>query len=314
MNFALYLWRFGSWLVSFLPPSIVNLIAAGSGISVYYLWGARQRVTRENFARVLGRPVRDPEVGRVARASFANYCHYIVEIMRYPRVPIEEIEKRVVIHESELFRRAIAGKTPVILISAHFGNMDYASAVATRRYGPFTLAAETMKPVQLFHYLQQVRAVRGVNLVDYTHAPRKILEALKRKEWVAFLIDFGVNNQKDITNTEVSFFGAPTRFPASPAILAQRSGGPIVVVHTYLDADKQIHAVITDPFYVSKDLSREEAAQTTMQAVAHRMEQFICAHPEQWYVYRAMWPQPPPSGIPSSSQNLPSTYGSGAKI
>ncbi len=292
MIIAFYLWRLGSWLVSIVPPPIADLFARASGASGYYMWASRRRVVRENFSRVLGKPANHPDVGRVARSSFVNMSRYMVEIMRYPRVSMEQLEARVVINETEEFRRAMATGTSVIMISAHFGNIDYASAVATKKYGRFTLAAETIHPVQLFQYLARVRAARGVDLIPYDQAPRKILEALKRKEWIGFLIDFGVNNQKDIATTEVMFFGAPTRFPASPAILAQRSGSPIVVVHTYVDPrDKRIISQIESPIYVPKSLPREQAAHETMQAVAQRMEEFIRQHPEQWYVFRAMWPQ-----------------------
>ncbi len=291
MILAYYLWRFVSWLVAYLPPAIIDALARGGGASVYYIWPARRRIARENFAHVLGRPANDPAVGRVARLSFSNYCRYLVDVMRYPSIPVEQLEQRVVIQETDEFRRAMTGKTPIIMISAHFGNMDYASAVATRRYGRFTLAAETIHPVQLFQYLARVRSERGVDLIPYDRAPRKILEAIKRKEWIGFLIDFGVNDQKDIVNTEVLFFGAPTRFPASPAILAQRTGAPILVCHTCIDKDR-INCTIEPPIYVPKELPREEAARITMQQVAHHMEKFIRAHPEQWYMFRAMWPTP----------------------
>jgi KDO2-lipid IV(A) lauroyltransferase len=288
---AYYLWRFASWLVAMLPLGFADLIARAGGTSGYYIWFSRRRVARENFSRVLGKPANDPAVGRVARSSFVNMTRYLLEVMRYPSVSVEKIEERVVIHETDEFRRAMTAGTPVIMVSAHFGNMDYASAVATKRYGRFTMAAETIHPVQLFQYLARVRAERGVDLIPYDEAPRKILQALKRKEWIGFLIDFGVNNQKDIATTEVTFFGAPTRFPASPAILAQRTGAPLVVVHTYVDRDKRIISQIEAPVYVPRSLSRELAAQTAMQQVAQHMETFIREHPEQWYVFRAMWPQ-----------------------
>ncbi len=297
MIFIYYLWRFLSWLIAYLPPSVTDSLAGGSGASAYYIWWGRRKIARENFARVLGKSPNDPAVGRVARSSFSNYCRYLVEVMRYPSVPLDQLEQRVVIHETDEFRRAMTGGTSVIMISAHFGNMDYASAVATQRYGRFTLAAETIHPVQLFQYLARLRAERGVDLIPYDKAPRKILEAVKRKEWIGFLIDFGVNNQKDIAGTEVMFFGAPTRFPASPAILAQRTGVPIIVAHTFIDRDRRIQSTAEGPIYVPKELPREQAAQQTMQCVAELMEKFIRAHPEQWYVFRAMWPQPVKAGF-----------------
>ncbi len=34
MILAYYMWRFGSWLVSVLPPRLADLIAGGSGTTV----------------------------------------------------------------------------------------------------------------------------------------------------------------------------------------------------------------------------------------------------------------------------------------
>lgn len=313
MIIAYYLWRFVSWLLTYVPPPIADLLASGGGAGAYYVWRSRRNVARENFAHVLGKPANDPAVGRVARSSFSNFSRYLVEVMRFPRVPIDQIEERVVIHETEEFRRAMTAGSPVIMISAHFGNMDYASAVATKRYGRFTLAAETIHPVQLFQYLARTRAERGVDLIPYDQAPRKIVEALRRKEWIGFLIDFGVNNQKDIATTEVMFFGAPTRFPASPAILAQRSGAPIIVVHTFIDHERRIQSMVEPPIYVPRSLARSEAAQSSMQTVAEYMERFIRQHPEQWYVFRAMWPKERPAGGISLRTRLREAFGSGAE-
>lgn len=287
-----YLWRFGAWLTAVVPIPIVDTVARGVGASGYYLWGTRRRVARENFSRVLGKPPNDPAVGRIARSSFANFCHYLVEIMRYPSVSTERLEERVIIHETEEFRRAMTADTPIIVVSAHFGNMDYVSAVAAKRYRRFTLAAETVQPVQLFEYLARVRSARGADLVPYDRAPRKIMEAIKRKEVVGFLIDFGVNNQKDMATTQVTFFGAPTTFPASPALLAQKTGAPLIVAHTFVDRQRRIHAEVEPPIHVPRELPRDQAAHKAMQEIAHLFEKFIQRHPEQWYVFRPMWPQP----------------------
>lgn len=313
MIITYYLWRFASWLLTYVPTPLSDLLASGGGAAAYYVWRSRRNVARQNFAHVLGKPANDPAVGRVARSSFSNFCRYLVAVMRFPWVPITQIEEKVVIHETEEVRRALTAGTPIILITAHFGNMDYASAAATRRYGRFTLAAETIHPVQLFRYLARTRSERGVDLIPYDQASRKIVEALRRKEWIGFLIDFGVNNHKDIATTEVMFFGAPTRFPASPAILAQRSGAPILVAHSYVDPEGHIQSSAEPPIYVPRDLPRDSAAQLTMQQVAHHMEKFIREHPEQWYVFRAMWPNEAPFGALGLSSWWRGAFGSGVE-
>ena len=113
--------------------------------------------------------------------------------------------------------------------------------------------------------------------------------------------------------TEVMFFGAPTRFPASPAILAQRCGAPIMVVHTFVDGDKRIQSSVEPPIYEPRSLPREQAAQQPMQTVAFHMGNFFRLHPDQWYVFRAMWPKQSPVGGLSLRTRLRGAFGWGAE-
>ncbi|MBI4673469.1 MAG: lysophospholipid acyltransferase family protein [Chloroflexi bacterium] len=188
---------------------------------------------------------------------------------------------------------ALMQDLPIVFVSAHFGNMDYAAPAAVERYRPMTLAAETIKPVELFHHLAHQRSQNGVHLIPYDQAPRKIIEAVKRKEIVGFLIDFGINAHKDINTVPVTFFGETTFFPSSPAILAQRYHAPLMTGFAYIGAHKQIHITIDPPILISPQLPRAQAERETMQLVAERFEKAIRARPEQWYVFRPMWPPKP---------------------
>lgn len=290
MILGFYLWRLISAIVTTLPTSLANRMARGIGVLVYYVWFTRRQVARENFSRVLARPVDDPLVGRVARRAFSGYCVYLLEMMRYPRISLEEMRARVQIEEDSVLQELLARDQPLIVVSAHFGNMDYAAAVAAERYRRFTLAAETIKPIQLFEYLARVRSERGADLVPYDRAPRKIIQAIKQKQIVGFLIDFGINAQRDMNTTEVTFFGERTRFPSSPAILAQRFGAPLVVASTPIGKDGRIHVHIEPPIHLPHAMPREQAEREGMQRVAESLEKCIRAHPDQWYVFRPIWP------------------------
>lgn len=210
-----------SWLMAALPPSARYGFARTIGAAVYYLWPERRRIARENFSRVLDKPVNNPEVGEVARESLQNFCRYLVDVMLYPKVSIEEMESRVQFHIDDEAAKALRMNSPAIICSAHFGNMDYVAAVAAKQYRHFTLAAETITPIELFEYLGRIRSKRGVDLIPYDRAPMKMLRALRHKEFLGFMMDFGINAHKDINTVPVTFFGERTNFPASAAILSR---------------------------------------------------------------------------------------------
>lgn len=274
-----------------LPPSLAEKIARGLGAGTYYVWRNKRRVARENFARVLNKPVNHPLVGRVARTSFTNYTVYLLNMLRYDRVTLDEFRRQVRFDIEPRAHALLMQDRPVILVSAHFGNMDYAAPAAVDRYRPITMAAETIKPPELFDHLARLRSAHGIHLIPYDRAPRKIIEALKRNEIVGFMLDFGINSHKDINTVAVTFFGEKTSFPASAVILAQRYQAPMVVSFAQIGPAGEIHIRTSPPIFVPSDLPREQAERETMQCIAGHFEQMIGSHPEQWYIFRPIWPQ-----------------------
>jgi lauroyl/myristoyl acyltransferase len=202
---------------------------------------------------------------------------------------MEELEKRVTIHVDEVLGQALAMGKGAIIVSAHFGNMDLPSAVLAKKYARISGVAETLRPQQLNDFLTRARNANNIYLFPYDIAPRKIIEALKRNEIIGFMLDFGVTHHFDITTVPVTFFGTPTNFPAGPAQLAYLTGAPIIVGHTHVAPDGHIDAYGTPPIIVKRDGNRQQVFQTTMQKIAHRMEEFIRNDPGQWYIYRPMW-------------------------
>ncbi len=302
---ALYwLWRFGMFVTSRVPSRWSLRAAYAMGSGAYYTMPLRRRIARENFAHVLGKPPNDPEVGRVARKSFQNYVRYLRDVMLYPRIPTAELEKRIVFHGNEYVSQALALNKGGIIVSAHFGNMDMPSAVIAKLYKPLTLVAESLRPPQLMDYLTRMREARHVHLYPYDCAPRKILQALKRGEMTAFLLDFGVTHHLDITTSTVDFFGTPTPFPAGPAQLALITGSPIIVGYTHVQHDGTIHVYITPPIRAERTGDRHHDMQVTMQEIASRFEAFIQKHPEQWYMFRPMWRKESESKLQMTNEQM----------
>ncbi len=283
-----WLWRLGIYISGAAPRRLSLAFAAAMGNSAYYLLPMRRAVAKDNFAHVLGKPSDDPEVRRVARRSLRNYACYLRDVMIYPSLSTAELEQRIVIHTPQYFDQALAAGKGAIIVSAHFGNMDLPSAILASRFKPIALVSETLRPQQLMDYLMRIRGRRNVNMHPYDRAPRKLIEALKRNELVAFLIDFGITHHFDIHTVPVTFFGTPTKFPSGPAQLAMLTGAPLLIGNAYVE-DGRIHVQVNPPLYVTRTGNKQRDLQEAMQEVARRMEDFIRKHPDQWYMFRPMW-------------------------
>ena len=284
-----WLWRFGMFLTGAAPRRVSLAIAAALGTSAYYLMPMRRAIAKDNFAHVLGKPPSDPEVARVSRRALRNYVCYLRDVMIYPSLSTTELEKRVTVHNPEHFDQAFALGKGAIIVSAHFGNMDLASAILSTHFKPIALVSETLRPQELMDYLTRIRGQRNVNMHPYNRAPRMIIQALRRNEMTAFLIDFGVTHHFDMNTVLVNFFNTCTNFPSGPAQLSALTGAPMLVGHAHVGDDGHIHVYTDPPLYVNHTGNRKKDLETAMQEVAVRMENFIRAAPEQWYMFRPMW-------------------------
>ena len=97
---AFWAWRVGAALAQRLPPWISYPAAVAGGEIAYVLWIRRRRIAKANFSVVLDRPTHDREVARVARRSFRNFAKYVVEIMRFPRLELEDLQRIVTVEDA----------------------------------------------------------------------------------------------------------------------------------------------------------------------------------------------------------------------
>jgi KDO2-lipid IV(A) lauroyltransferase len=84
---------------------------------------------------------------------------------------------------------------------------------------------ETVANARVQRYIFSTRATIGVRIVTLEEAGVELLGALRRNEPVGLIAD------RDITRggIEVELFGARTRIPAGPVLLAAETGAPMYV-------------------------------------------------------------------------------------
>jgi lauroyl/myristoyl acyltransferase len=261
------------------------------GEVAYVLWARRRRITKDNFAIVLHRAVGDPEVARVARRTFRNFAKYITEVMRFPALGLEELGRLVRIDGWEHLREGLARKRGLIFVSIHFGNFDLGGAAIANDV-PLNVIADDLDNQRLMDLLVGNRTRKGITIHSPDGAARKALSALRRNEMVGLMMDLGPRVSA-FDNVEADFFGTPTRFPTVAASLARVSGAPIVVCAVVRERDNTFRGIALPPIVVERTKEAAADVERATQQVAKALEGFVRRWPDQWYIFRPMWPAPP---------------------
>ena len=284
-------YRAASRVLSAVPPRISLPVARGLFLAGYAAWPAKRRYITANAAHVLRRPKDDPQVARLARAIYATYARYVVELMRLPAQPPEEAA-RLVVSSGErgvesfhaLFQRFRDEGRPIIAVSGHIGNIEaLVAAFAAQGCPTYAVADDTAYP-ELYELLNEQRRRWGVEVIAWRNL-REIYRVLRNPVILGLLVDWGYRAD----GVPVRLFGSWTTLPGGPAILAARTGAAIVPVHSRRREDGRFDAVHFRPIEVP-DSSPAEIARAT-QAVADALEEMVAAAPEQWYTFKPIWPE-----------------------
>lgn len=290
-----WMWRVGAALVQHLPARLVYAGAVIGGEITYLGWTTKREIAKHNLAIVLGRAQTDIEVARVARKSFRNFAKYLTEIMRFPKIHPADLERMVVIDPQSFghLRAAREHGKGLIFVSVHFGNFELGGARIAQEI-PLTVVADELENQRLMDFLVANREHKNVNILPPAGSARLVLAALKRNEMVGFMMDLGPRTMQ-LDNVQAEFFGRRTAFPTIAAALARVSGAPIVVAAVKREHDNSFRGVALPPIFVQRTKVAAQDLERATQAVVHLLEGLVRPDPDQWYIFRPMWPEPGPT-------------------
>jgi KDO2-lipid IV(A) lauroyltransferase len=282
-------YRAASRILGTIPLGLSWPVFRGLSLAAYYLWPAKRRAIEANASAILGRPTEDPAVRALARRIYQTYARYIVELMRLPSRPAEELAAMVTDAEAgadtfaAIFERLRAEGRGLICVSCHIGNIEaLAAAFAAQGWPAYGLADDTAFP-ELYDLLQAQRRRWGIEVLGWRNM-RGVIRVLRDRSILGLLVDWGYRAE----DVPVRLFGSWTTLPAGPAVLAARTRAAILPVVCRRRPDGRFEASHLELIEVPDDRPATIAAAT--QAVADAVVAMVEPAPEQWYIFKRMWP------------------------
>lgn len=281
---AVFAYRATAALLARIPPRLSTFVIARIVQLGYLVMPRKRSYSNANFGHVLGLPPGHPRVRALALQAYASYARYIVELMRLPSRPHEElrggVETEGVDDVAEAWRTSGG---PLIVVAAHVGNNEAVAAGIAERGYPISVVADDSAFPELFDLLRRQREAWGVRLIPWRNL-RDLFAVLRRGEILALLVDWGYRPD----GIPVRLFDAWTTLPAGPAILAAKSGATIVPVVIHRRPDGRFHLTLDAPITAASTAPAETRRVT--RAIAAWLERTVAAAPEQWYSFKPLWP------------------------
>lgn len=178
----------------------------------------------------------------------------------------------------EHLRTAVAQGRGVILLSVHLGDFDLGGGwLAERQAITPVVVTRPLRPNWRNALFSFVRRRCGVVLRDADHTG---LEDLERDLGLGRALLVMLDRRPAGPASPSRIFGKPAAAPLAIALLAARSGAPLLPAATWRDGDGQTIAWFGEPVTAADPA----VAAARMGEVAERLGDLIRAHPEQWHV------------------------------
>ena len=119
-----------------------------------------------------------------------------------------------------------------------------------------------------------------------------MLAALARGEMVGILADLNTLEHEGVF---VNFFGVPASTTAGLAVIALKTGSPVIPVHTRWDETEGRYVQTFEPeLELIRTGSRDEDVLSNTQAFTAIIERWIREDPDQWIWVHRRWKTRPP--------------------
>lgn len=241
-----------------------------------------------NLARVTGLEPGGQELGELVRAGMRSYFRYFHEVFRLPSMDRAELVRRTHVIGAEHVHENVAAGRGVVLALPHMGNWDQAGAWLVGVGHPFTTVAERLKPESLFRRYVAFREGLGMEVLPLTGGDGHNFGTLATRVRKGGVVCLPAERDLTKSGVEVSFFGAATKMPAGPPLLAVQTGAALLPAVVYFVGDDwgiHIHPEVPVP----AEGTRQEKVAAVAQCLADVFEKGIAEHPEDWHMLQRLW-------------------------
>ncbi len=272
-------------LIGRIPRPMAKKIGNLMGDAGFWLDKRHRQVTTNNISLALGEELGPTQQWKLARAVYHNLGQIIFEVGWSLSVSLQTLDEHVTIEGLEHFLAAHEMGKGILAITAHIGNWELLSVVGKKSGIPINVVYRPLdsRPVDLF--FKKTRSRFGAKLIPSRNALLKIMKVLKKGEAVAMLMDQNVDYYDGVW---VDFFGHPACTSKAMAVIAQRTGTPVLPVFLYREAGgfRAVFGKILPPVTTgdrTKDIEANTAQYTQV------IEDGVRRQPDQWFWVHRRW-------------------------
>ena len=281
----MYLLYLLAWkLIGYLPEKSAYKLANLASDWIYKKNGKGIKRLRSNYRRV--RPnISEVELEALTKLGMRSYMRYWFDTFRLNKWSKERIIQTTKVNYEHLLRDPIAKKLGCIVALPHAGNWDHAAAYFCSTGINLTTVVEQLKPEAIFKKFLDYRQSIGIEAISHKEKSVPILtQRLKDGKLIALIADRDMSRN----GIEVDFLGGVAKMPSGPALLALKTGAPLITAYiSYLPSGIEIF--FDETISLPTSGSEAEKIKLITQSIADNFARKIRENPVDWHMLQRIW-------------------------
>lgn len=273
----------------FIPLSVRK----GLFISLFYLFyllGVKTRlITIHNLTRSF--PEKDTkEILKIARGVYRHFACVAAEFFDMPYLNKDNIHKWMDVEGVENFQTGIVKGKGMLSIVAHFGNWELMTIAGPMYLKPFYIVYRPLDNHVIDNVVEYVRTIQGNSLIPKGGSGKTVVELLKANHLIGILSDQNVSNREGVF---VDFFGRPACTGVGLAVMAMRSGAPILPAFMARQKSGKYKFIVKPTVEAVCTDNYENDLVVNTQRFTKIIEEIIREYPDQYFWFHQRWKTKP---------------------
>ena len=281
----MYLLYLFAWkLIAVLPEKSAYKLADYVSDRIYKKNGKGIKRLRGNYGRVM--PEYSPQkLEELTKLGMRSYLRYWFDTFRLSKWSKNRIISTTQVIRENLLRDPIQSKQGCIVALPHAGNWDHAAAYFCSTGITLTAVVEKLKPEAIFKKFLAYRESIGIEAISHKEKTIPILtQRLQAGKLIALVADRDMSRN----GIEVNFFGKTSKMPSGPAILAIKTGAPLITAYVRYTPGG-IEIIFDETLKPTNSGSEEEQIKIITQSMADNFAKRIKENPVDWHMLQRIW-------------------------
>jgi KDO2-lipid IV(A) lauroyltransferase len=262
--------------ISRLSPRSRLAIGSVLGTAFWAVDARHRRAARRNIEVAYGDQLSPRQTRDLALASMRHFARVAVEMLAFRDT--EAGIGTVRVEGLDHLRRALAKGRGLLGFSGHFGHWELLRFAAGHHGLPSVAIVRPLDNPYLDRRVTLLRTMGGNGVVAKRGGVSASLKCLRDGGFVTVMVD----QRTDSSGMAVPFFGHQAFAADSLAVLALRTGAPIVPGFGFLDTDGSWRVVVEPELPVVPTGDMRADSRRIMTDSTAILERWIRRYPEQW--------------------------------